>query len=71
MSRRLRVIRGNAPERVPMAARCHRCKGRRVIPHPIVPHAFIRCPRCNVPEVPPRLRLREDAAPVDAVAKAA
>ncbi|MGH2928172.1 MAG: hypothetical protein ACRDL8_08215, partial [Solirubrobacteraceae bacterium] len=35
-----------------LPARCPRCHGRRLVPDPAVPGAWIRCSSCNEPKGP-------------------
>lgn len=48
---KLRVIRGAAPVRMPLADRCIVCHGRRVIADPET-DSIVRCPCCNHPKTP-------------------
>lgn len=60
-------------ERPPMARRCERCKGRRVLvitDRATAAATIIRCPRCNHPEPPP-VRRHPEALLVEAIARRA
>ena len=63
-----RVIRRALPPR-PMQPRCWRCKGRRVVPDPILAGGWLCCPSCSHRDPPAGSARAAEAPAADAVAR--
>lgn len=65
---KLRIIRGPAPMKLPLADRCVQCFGKRLL---IQDGHLVPCNVCNGPEEPDGPVIASEPAPVDVIARAA